>query len=178
MGCQFNIALSFATENQPLVETVYNYLKGQDFRVFFAPSQEGQAFISGKNQRQVFYRIFGLEAEYAALFVSKEYVRKKVPMEEARIALINRVGKGTVIPIYLDGTPLPDDLFDPRQTNYFRSKDPVAIAAHLAARCRECEPTPMQPVPQGFGGMYISDNHAETMVNIKDLNGGLHLWQG
>lgn len=72
MKCQFDIALSFATENQPLVDTVYHYLKVRGFRVFFAPSPEGQVFISGKNQREVFYQIFGWEAAYAALFVTKD----------------------------------------------------------------------------------------------------------
>ena len=62
---------------------VYHYLEAKSLRVFFAPSPEGQVFISGKNQREVFYQIFGWEAEYAALFATKDYVCKRVPMKEA-----------------------------------------------------------------------------------------------
>lgn len=176
MKCQFDIALSFATENQPLVDTVYHYLKARGFRVFFAPSPEGQVFISGKNQREVFYQIFGWEAAYAALFVTKDYIYKKVPMEEACIALTERKGTDTVIPIYLDDTPLPVELFDPKQENYFASDNPVAIASHLAARCRLPVPLPSaQTEPQVSGGMHISGNIAEKQVFIQKLVGNLDL---
>lgn len=176
MKCQFDIALSFATENQPLVTTVYHYLKAKGLRVFFAPSPEGQVFISGKNQREVFYQIFGWKAAYAALFVTKDYIHKEVPMEEARIALTERKGTDTVIPVYLDGTPLPMELFDPKQENYFASDDPVAIAAHLAARCRQPDAPPSaQTEPQVSGGMHISGNIAEKQVFIQELNGNLDL---
>lgn len=176
MKCQFDIALSFATENQPLVDTVYHYLKAKGLRVFFAPSPEGQVFISGKNQREVFYQIFGWEAAYAALFVSKDYVCKKVPMEEACIALTERKGTGTVIPIYLDGTPLPSELFNPKQENYFASGNPVVIASHMVARCKLPVPSPSaQTESQASVGMHISGNIAEKQVFIQKLVGNLEL---
>lgn len=71
MEKQFEIALSYATEDQNLVEKVYHYLKAEQVNVFFAPSKEGQVFLSGKNQREAFYSIFGKNARYVALFVSK-----------------------------------------------------------------------------------------------------------
>lgn len=176
MKSEFDIALSFATENQPLVENVYHYLRAKGFRVFFAPSPEGQTFISGKNQREVFYQIFGWEAAYVALFVTKDYVRKQVPMEEACIALTERKGTGTTIPVYLDGTPLPDELFDPKQENYFASDNPVVIASHLAARCRQSVSSPpAQSNTQELGGMHISGNVAEKQVFIQKLIGNLNL---
>lgn len=176
MQHQFDIALSFATENQPLVTTVYHYLRAKGLRVFFAPSPEGQVFISGKNQREVFYQIFGWEAAYAALFVTRDYVCKKVPMEEACIALTERKGTGTVIPIYLDGTPLPSEVFDPKQENYFASDNPVAIASHLSARCRQPNPPQSaQTGPQASGGMYVSGNIAEKQVFIQKFIGNLDL---
>lgn len=176
MKHQFDIALSFATENQPLADTVYHYLKAKGLRVFFAPSPEGQVFLSGKNQREVFYQIFGWEAAYAALFVTKDYVRKQVPMEEAAIALIERKGTNTVIPIYVDGTPLPNELFDPNQENYFTADNPVAIASHLAARCGQpAFSPPAQHEPQGPDGMNISGNIAEKQVFIQEFIGNLDL---
>ena len=74
MNYQYEIALSFATEEQDLVEKVYRYLKAENVHVFFAPSSEGQIALSGKNQREAFYSIFGLNAQYVALFVSNENV--------------------------------------------------------------------------------------------------------
>lgn len=174
MSHQFDIALSFATENQALVEKVYHYLRAEGFRVFFAPSPEGQAFISGKNQREVFYQIFGWEAAYVALFVTKDYICKDVPIEEASIALDKRAGTGTVLPIYMDGTPL--SLIDPKQTNYFASGNPAAIATHLAARCGPPEPPALAAsASQDFGGMHICGNQAEKQVFIDKLEGTLNL---
>lgn len=134
MGYQYDIALSFATENEELVNKVYHYLKAENINVFFAPSKEGQVYLSGKNQREAFYNMFGLSAEYVALFVSADYVAKTVPMEEANIALFKHGNDGKVIPIYLDGTQLPEDMFDPDNTNYFKSNNPVIIASHLAEK--------------------------------------------
>lgn len=181
MRHQFDIALSFATENQPLVDEVYHYLRAEGYNVFFAPSPEGQAFISGKNQNQIFYQIFGWDAEYVALFVTKDYIGKKVPMKEASIALTKRAGNDTVIPIYLDGAELPTELFDPKQRNYYRSSNAVAIAAHLADRCRPSasrtaplSSTP-QPIPQSAGGMYVSGNTAQKQAFIQNHYGTLEL---
>ncbi len=179
MEHQFDIALSFATENQPLVADVYQYLKAEGYKVFFAPSPEGQAFISGKNQRQIFYQIFGWEAEYVALFVTKDYISKKVPMEEASIALTKRAGSNTVIPIYLDGCKLPAELFDPKQYNYYSSDNAVDIAVHLADRCRPAAPTsplpPQQAEQQSAGEMRISGNVAKKQVFIHTHHGTINL---
>lgn len=176
MSHQFDIALSFATENQALVEDVYHYLRAEGLRVFFAPSPEGQAFISGKNQREVFYQIFGREAAYVALFVTKDYICKQVPMEEASIALTKRAGTDTVIPIYMDGTPFPTDLLDPKQTNYLVSGNPVSIAAHLAVRCKPPEPpAPAPSTSQELGGMHISGNIGGKQIFVNDVKGSINL---
>ena len=97
-------------------------------------------------------------------------------MEEACIALTERRGTDTVIPIYLDGTPLPSKLFDPKQENYFKSDNPVAIASLLATRCKQSAPSPSaQTEPQMSGGMHISGNIAEKQVFIQKLIGNLDL---
>lgn len=56
MNHQFDIALSFATENQPLADTVYHYLKAKGLRVFFAPSPEGQEFIQNLMEILIYER--------------------------------------------------------------------------------------------------------------------------
>lgn len=180
MEHKFDIALSFATANEALVENVYHYLRAEGYSVFFAPSPEGQAYISGKNQRQVFYQIFGLEAEYVALFVTWEYLDSEVAMEEATIALTKRRDDGTVIPIYLDHSILPYNLFDPKQSNYYISNNAVDIAVHLAARCRQSEspaPAPSAPQPdaQSSCGMHISGNTSGKQVFIQSMSGDLNL---
>lgn len=136
MDYLFEIALSFATENQKLVEKVYHYLKSEGIKVFFAPSEEGQKILSGKNQREIFYDIFGLKSKYVALFVSKEYISKDVPMEEASIAFAKHKDNGSIIPIYIDGTALPIDMLNPNETNYYLSDNPALIANHIASKIK------------------------------------------
>ena len=173
---QFDIALSFATENQLLVEDVYEYLKAEGLYVFFAPSPEGQALISGKNQRQIFYQIFGLEAKYVALFVSKDYINKKIPMEEARISLKKRAGNNTVIPIYLDHAKLPVELFDPKRNNYYSANNAIDIAVHLAARCKSSvHPSPASTESQPVGEMRVSGNLANKQIIVNTNHGVLNL---
>lgn len=176
MMYQFKIALSFATEDQDLVQKVYHYLKAEDINVFFAPSSEGQIFLSGKNQREVFYNIFGLSSEYIALFVSKYYINRDIPMEEAAIAFAKHAQEGSVIPIYLDGAELPKELFDPKDTNYFKSDNPAMIANHLASKIK-LQHFMHQKIEkeQVTNIMNIKENISEKPVFIQTMNGSLKL---
>lgn len=177
MNSKFKIALSFATEEQKLVEKVYHYLKAENISVFFAPSLECQALLSGENQREVFYSIFGLKSEYVALFVSKNYIVKDVPMEEANIAFSKHSSDGMVIPIYLDGAPLPPDMFDPRSTNYFKSNNPAAIASHLSAKIKYADFIYKEADSsiKSENTMNVSGNTAEKQIFIQQLNGNIDL---
>lgn len=176
MGKKFDIALSFAMENVALVEKVYRYLKAENIAVFFAPSSEAQVFLSGKNQSEVFYRVFGMDAKYVALFVSKDYIIKRIPMEEAHIAFAKHAYDNSVIPVYLDDTMLPTQLFDPQETNYFKSDDPAVIASHLVSKIKNHgvnETLTASEMPRQ--SMHISGNKAETQIFIQTINGGLNL---
>ncbi len=169
--CQkFDLALSFATEEQDLVEKVYHYLRAEGLSVFYAPSPEAQEILSGRNQREVFYEVFALRAKYVALFVSQNYIAKAVPMEEAEISFAKHGDNGTVIPIYLDEAVLPESLFDAKKTNYLRSNKPAIITSHLAAKIKASEPTSVKK-PAGFrnGGntMNINGNTAGIQTIIQ-----------
>lgn len=177
MDQHYDIALSFATEEQELVEKVYHYLKAENISVFFAPALECQAVLSGKNQREIFYEIFGLRADYVALFVSENYIVKKVTMEEAGIAFAKHGNEGTVVPVYLDGTSLPVKLFNPENDNYFASDDAAVIAAHLALKIKSTVDGDKKEVlaKRSEYVMKLSGNQAEKMVNIQNVEGNMNL---
>ena len=178
MDYTYDIALSFATEDQKLVEKVYHYLLAEKLKVFFAPSQEGQKVLSGKNQREVFYGIFGLEAEYVALFVSQNYIVRDVPMEEAGIAFAKHGADGHVIPVYLDGTDLPKNMLDPKSTNYFKASDPAVIASHLATKIamgRKESKKLSAPHNKTDEIMNINGNTANKQIFIQTMEGGIEL---
>ena len=133
---KYDIALSYSSEETELVEKIYYYLKAENISVFFAPSQEAQIELSGRNQREAFYDIFGIKAEYVALFVSASYIKREIPMEEARIAYAKHSTE-RVLPICLGTAKLPKSLLDPDKINYFKSKDPAQIASHIAKKIKE-----------------------------------------
>ena len=121
----YDIALSYAGEDEAIVSSVYRYLRGSGASVFFAP--ECQAELVGEHQEEIFYQIFSQGARYAVLFVSRHYVAKPTPMKEAKICMANRQGSH-LIPVYVDGTVLPGLN---ASINYFRSDEPEKIAAMI-----------------------------------------------
>lgn len=174
-GYIYNIALSYAKENEKLVETVYHYLKSEGLSVFFAPSKEGQMALSGMNQREVFYSVFGLQSEYVALFVSEHYIRKVVPMEEARISFAKHEN-GFVIPIYLDDSKLDKEMLDPEQVNYFKSANAAEIASHIAGKIKHTKAIQKgKQIAHENSVMNVSGNMANTQVFIQNAEGTINL---
>ena len=182
MEYTYKIALSYATENKEMVEKVYHHLKAEGLSVFFAPAQECQTVLSGTNQREIFYEIFGLKSEYVALFVSKDYLKRTVPMEEASIAFAKHSANASVIPIYLDDSELPKELFDPQKFNYYKSNNPAQIASHLATKIKSAKD---DNVTKSFGKtvqalpstrtMNISNNTADEQFFIQNMEGNINL---
>lgn len=172
MGKSFDVAISFAMENKELAETVYHYLKAEGLSVFYAPAPECQSILSGENQREVFYRIFGLESKYAVLLVSKSYVEKQVPMEEARIAFSKHGEDASVIPIYLDGTELPEKLLDAKKQNYFSSDNAVEIASHVASKVNKFKKQERKKDDSGSGNIMKNENNRSGIgIFIQNYNG-------
>lgn len=173
MNHKFDIALSFATENQALVEKVYHYLKARNLSVFYAPTSEAQPFLTGRNQSEAFYDVFAIKSRYVALFVSEDYIRKEIPMEEANIALSEHKNTGRVIPIYIDGTRLPDNMINPRERNYFQSNNPAEIARHLAEKVRMEVKMEKESVVSGHNIMNVSGNKGKKQIFVQTWNGSV-----
>ena len=129
MKKEYDIAISYATAQKDLADRIYHYVKSAGWRVFFAPAC--QSTLAGANQREVFFRIFSQAAEFVVLLVSQDYLTRKVPMEEANIAITAHRGDGHVIPVYLDDARLPDAMWNPDELNYFSSSNPAEIASLL-----------------------------------------------
>lgn len=172
----YDVALSYATENEELVEKVYYYLKGEGLSVFFAPSREAQIVLSGKNQREIFYSIFGLKSEYVALFVSKNYIIKDTPMEEAQIAFAKH-DSGFVIPIYLDDSKLDKSILDPKKINYFESNNAAEIANHIASKINQAKESQKSKIIKNDtkNVMNIKGNTADKQVFIQTVEGSVQL---
>ncbi len=164
----YDIALSFSMNEVNLVKDVFFYLKAEGYNVFFAP--ECQEVLSGKNQREVFYNIFGLSSDYVILFVSESYLTKKVTMEEAQIAL-SKLGKtGRVIPIYTDHSELPVELLNPSEFNYFKENRAAFIAAHISEKINsQKQIKSKQNHEHNNGSMNNINNKATNQVFINKI---------
>lgn len=170
MEKSYDVAISFAMENEKLADTVYHYLKAEGLSVFFAP--ECQNVLSGENQREIFYRIFGMESRYVILLVSKYYITKEVPMEEARISFSKHAEDASVIAIYLDGTELPGELLDNKKQNYFSSDNAAEIASHVASKVNKLEKKENKKDDSNLGSIMKNEkNVAETQIIIQNYNG-------
>jgi len=123
---KYDLALSYASENESIVQRVYKILTEEGFCVFFAP--EYQHKLVGEDMVRAFYRIFRYEARYIAAFVSKEYIRKDATMQEANAALVrNSEEKAScLIPFYMDDSSLPGLDSD---VIYRRTDNPAMIAS-------------------------------------------------
>lgn len=103
---QYEVALSYASENASFVRRVYRRLRAGDRATFFAP--EEASHLWGKNESE-FERIYGPGSRYVVPFVSEHYVKKEWTRLEFRAARREaKLRKGEfILPVRLDGTPLP-----------------------------------------------------------------------
>jgi len=103
----YDVAFSYAGEQERTVSRVASILKADGFNVFFAPDRESE-YIAEDMIAQ-FYRIYRYESRYVAAFVTEEYLRKDFTMHEAATAMLRRCeeGRSCLIPIYFGKAVLP-----------------------------------------------------------------------
>ena len=103
----YDIALSYASEQERTVSRVAAILETEGLKVFFAPDRQGQ--FAADNMIARFYRIFRYQSRYAAAFVTEDYLRKDYTLYEAEAAQLpdGHGRKNRLIPIYFGGAALP-----------------------------------------------------------------------
>src|SRR6266508_547168 len=107
MKFKYDIAVSFAGEDRPLVEEFVNILASQHVSVFYDSWE--QAMLWGKDLYQYLDLIYRQAAEYCVIFVSKHYVKKAWTKHELRSAQARAFQQNSeyILPIKLDDTELP-----------------------------------------------------------------------
>lgn len=134
----YDVALSYAGEQEKLVGDVAKILEAEGLKVFFAPDCSS-AFL-GENMLSQFYRIYRYESLYVAAFVTKNYVRKEITLHEATTAMLRRKeeGRSCLIPIRFDGAVLPR--LDP-DLNYLPGDGLLAVELADKIRSVVCAPS-------------------------------------
>lgn len=104
----YDVAISYASEQERTVSRVVSILTAEGFHVFFAPDRESEYIADDMIAR--FYRIYRYESRYVAAFVTEEYLHKDITMHEAATAMLRRreEGRNCLIPIYFEKAVLPN----------------------------------------------------------------------
>lgn len=97
---KYDVAISYASEQEHYVSRVCKILEKENLDVFFAPNRE-EEFI-GRDMITEFYDIYRYESMYVACFVSEEYLKKDITMHEAKVAMLRqkKEKRNCLIPIY------------------------------------------------------------------------------
>lgn len=104
---EFEVALSYASEDRPYVRRVADRLAAQGVSFFY--DEFAKILMWGAELPEAFNDIFGGKARFAIAFISAHYVGKPWPMHESRSALAKAIVEHRTyfLPVKLDDSDLP-----------------------------------------------------------------------
>ena len=99
-GFEFDVAISYSSEQEQYVGRVAKILEKEKLCVFYAPNRE-EEFL-GKDMITEFYDIYRYKSMFVACFISAEYLNKDITLHEAKTALLRtkEEKRNCLIPIY------------------------------------------------------------------------------
>lgn len=102
----FDVAISYSSEETRYVSRVVQILKAEGLRVFFAPDCEEE--YAAKDMITEFYTIYRYRSMFVVAFVSKSYIAGDITMHEASTALLRTEDekRNCLIPVYMDDSRL------------------------------------------------------------------------
>jgi hypothetical protein len=103
----FDVALSFAGEDRPVVEQFATLMRAAGKRVFYDTFE--QANLWGKDLYQYLHKVYQENARFCVVFVSAAYVAKAWTRHELKSAQERAFGESQeyILPVLLDETTLP-----------------------------------------------------------------------
>ncbi len=107
----YDVAISFAGSERDLAITIGFYCQRNGISIFYDDLEQ----LWGKDLKKELKSVFGKQAKYVLVIVSKEYVKRYWTMYEFRSALTNMVDNewGRILPIKIDDAilqELPDSI--------------------------------------------------------------------
>ncbi len=104
---EYDIALSFASEDRGVVDEVANILKQVGLKVFY--DDFNQAQLLGKNLYTHLQQVYSSKSKYCAIFVSRHYLDKNWTNHELQSAQSRALRQRSeyILPIRLDDSSLP-----------------------------------------------------------------------
>jgi glucokinase len=104
---EFEVALSYASEDRPYVRRVADRLAAQGVSLFY--DEFAKTLTWGTELPETFNDIFGGKARFAVAFISAYYISKPWPMHEGRSAIAKALVEHRTyfLPVKLDDSDLP-----------------------------------------------------------------------
>src|SRR6185436_8152397 len=106
---EFDVCLSYASENGDYVRDVADYLHRLRIDVFYAEDEDAQVGLWGKDLPDELRRIYSDRAKFCVVFVSRYYKDKVYPTLELQSAVVRALKEnvGYILPARFDDTSLP-----------------------------------------------------------------------
>ena len=104
---EYDLAISFAGEDRPVVKPYAEEIKKRGLKIFFADFQE--ADLWGTNLYETLDIIYRLKAQYCVVFISSHYAAKVWTNHERRSAQARAISENReyILPVRLDNTEIP-----------------------------------------------------------------------
>ncbi|MCL6613165.1 MAG: TIR domain-containing protein [Firmicutes bacterium] len=104
---EYDVAISFAGEDRPIVQPYAEELQRRHIRLFYADF--AQVDLWGADLYETFDAIYRLKARYCVLFLSRHYAAKVWTNHERKAAQARAVleNQEYILPVRLDATELP-----------------------------------------------------------------------
>jgi hypothetical protein len=104
---QYDLAISFASEDRPIVQSYAEAIKAQGLNIFYADFEEVDLW--GTNLYDTFDTIYRLKAHYCVIFLSRHYAIKVWTNHERRSAQARALmeNREYILPVKLDDTEIP-----------------------------------------------------------------------
>ncbi|MDE0131386.1 MAG: TIR domain-containing protein [bacterium] len=173
---EYQVALSFAGEQRAYVEEVARHLQAKAIGVFYDGFETARLW--GKSGAEIFTDVYGHQAGYVVMFISKAYVRKVWPRVERRAAISRMIAEDReyVLPVRFDDTPVPGL---PEDMIYLRADDytPASLAALIAeklgvrplARKASDVPPPRMTALTGEVSFDYSSHNGRYVIGSREL---------
>lgn len=112
----FDIAVSFAGEDRPIVQAIVDGLRSADVRTFYDHHYAVEMW--GEDLVEYFDALYGKRARFMLMMVSRHYATKAWPRQERRAGLARALASDQVyiLPVNMDGSELPPGM--PQTTAY------------------------------------------------------------
>lgn len=105
---QFDVAISYASEQRWYVTQVAEIIRGNGLEIFFDKFK--QSDLWGRDLTKYLHAVFSKKSKFCIMFISKEYVEKAWPTLERQSAMEKQVEvkDGYILPVRFDNTVVPE----------------------------------------------------------------------